>query len=526
VAGTMTDEAFAEFVQAAWPGLYRTAYLMLGDHQLAEDLVQASLAKTYASWRKIKEPAAAPAYARVVLANTAASWFRRRGWRNEHPTEVLPDAGTEHDLTTRTAVVDALATLAPRQRAVVVLRYYDDLSVREVAHALGISEGTVKSQTSDALARLRDVLDEEAAAVSVPGVDPAAVVGQGRRIQRDRRVRVATAVTAVLAIIGVGIGIGIAAREEPKRISPAEQVYLSEGAWIDGEDVHVGDHTVHVPDPYQVRYTSVGALVAPFDETHGGAGPPLTLIRPDGSTTEIDAPGIQELPGTDPTSSNIAYVRPVGEGYEHWELVVLDLADGEIVATVPYDDKVTIGSGRAPDVGLHGDDALLSTGDGLEVVDWRTGKRTPAASEGAGVAFTGSYGAGLYIIGDAEFEQPVDHWQVRSWTDGSIVSEIPGGQTAELSPDGRYLKVSRSPGFTVYDVRSGEKTHYFGDGYSWSDFGWSPHGHLVGRAPSGSRAAALVSCDPVDGTCVEVGTAHSPQVLFVHGAKNQAQSDS
>jgi RNA polymerase sigma-70 factor (sigma-E family) len=162
LARTLTDDEFAEFVHSAWPGLYRTAYLMLGDHQLAEDLVQTSLVKTYASWRKIKEPAAAPAYARVVLANTAASWFRRKSWRNEHPTEVLPDAGAEHDPTTRTALVDALGTLAPRQRAVVVLRYYDDLSVREVAHALDISEGTVKSQTSDALARLRAQLGEAA----------------------------------------------------------------------------------------------------------------------------------------------------------------------------------------------------------------------------------------------------------------------------------------------------------------------------------------------------------------------------
>jgi RNA polymerase sigma-70 factor (sigma-E family) len=160
MARRLTDEEFAEFVHAVWPGLYRTAYLILGEHQLAEDLVQTSLAKTYASWGKVKDPAAAPSYARVVLANTAASWFRRRSWRNERPTEVLPDSGTEHDPSTRTAVVDALATLAPRQRAVVVLRYFDDLSVREVAHALDISEGTVKSQTSDALARLRELLGD------------------------------------------------------------------------------------------------------------------------------------------------------------------------------------------------------------------------------------------------------------------------------------------------------------------------------------------------------------------------------
>lgn len=169
MAKPLKDEEFTEFVHVVWPGLYRTAYLMLGEHQLAEDLVQTSLAKTYASWRKVKEPDAAPAYARVVLANTAASWFRRRSWRNERPTEILPDPGVEHDPTTRTAVVAALATLAPRQRAVVVLRYYDDLSVREVAHALGISEGTVKSQTSDALARLRTVLGDDV----VPAIEGA-----------------------------------------------------------------------------------------------------------------------------------------------------------------------------------------------------------------------------------------------------------------------------------------------------------------------------------------------------------------
>ncbi len=161
MAKQLTDEEFTEFVHAVWPGLYRTAYLMLGEHQLAEDLVQTALAKTFASWRKVREPAAAPGYARVVLANTAASWFRRRSWRNEHPTEVLPEGAAEHDPTDRPAVVDALRTLPPRQRAVVVLRYYDDLSVREVAQALGISEGTVKSQTSGALARLRMQLGDD-----------------------------------------------------------------------------------------------------------------------------------------------------------------------------------------------------------------------------------------------------------------------------------------------------------------------------------------------------------------------------
>jgi RNA polymerase sigma-70 factor (sigma-E family) len=152
---TPTDGEFAEFVEAAWPGLYRTAYLILGEHQLAEDLVQTTLTKTYASWGKVREPAAALGYARVVLGHTAASWFRRRSWRNERPTEELPEQATTPDPSDRPAVIDALRTLSPRMRAVVVLRYFDDLSVREVARAMSISEGTVKSQTAHALDRLR-----------------------------------------------------------------------------------------------------------------------------------------------------------------------------------------------------------------------------------------------------------------------------------------------------------------------------------------------------------------------------------
>jgi RNA polymerase sigma-70 factor (sigma-E family) len=156
-----SDAEFGELVHASWASLYRTAYLLLGDHAEAEDLVQTALAKTYASWSRVRSLEAAPAYARTVLVNTAASWVRRRGWRNERPTADLPDhPAVTGDLADRPTLVAALATLAPRQRAVVVLRYYDDLSVAEVAAALGCSEGTVKSQTHDALGRLRALLGD------------------------------------------------------------------------------------------------------------------------------------------------------------------------------------------------------------------------------------------------------------------------------------------------------------------------------------------------------------------------------
>lgn len=160
------DAAFADFVHTAWPGLYRTAHLLLGDHGLAEDLAQTALAKTYTAWPRIREPEAAYSYARTTLVNTATSWFRRRSWRNEMPDEDLTNgAGAdvsahETDPTDRPALMAALAALPPRQRAVVVLRFYDDLSVAETADALGCSPGTVKSQTFAGLAALRRVLGE------------------------------------------------------------------------------------------------------------------------------------------------------------------------------------------------------------------------------------------------------------------------------------------------------------------------------------------------------------------------------
>src|SRR3954451_21375159 len=155
-----SDEAFTEFVVASWPSLYRTAYLMLGDRGLAEDLVQTSLAKTYASWGKVRDVGAARSYARTTLVNTAASWFRKRGWRAERPTETVESASYDEDPRVRPALMAALAELPPRQRAVVVLRFYEDLSVADTALALHCSQGTVKSQTSDALTKLRGLLGE------------------------------------------------------------------------------------------------------------------------------------------------------------------------------------------------------------------------------------------------------------------------------------------------------------------------------------------------------------------------------
>lgn len=157
-AGVGQQEEFDAFVAARSTALLRTAVLLTRDVGLAEDLVQTALAKTWFAWGRIE--VTPEAYTRRVLVNTYASWWRRK-WNGEHPTEELPESGglrhgADHRrVDDRTDLWTALGRLPKRQRAVVVLRYYEDLSERETAEVLGCSVGTVKSQASKALAKLR-----------------------------------------------------------------------------------------------------------------------------------------------------------------------------------------------------------------------------------------------------------------------------------------------------------------------------------------------------------------------------------
>jgi RNA polymerase sigma-70 factor (sigma-E family) len=155
----MEREDFDAFVRARSRPLLQAAWLLTGDWQTAEDLLQSALVKVYLAWGRIRRDGNAEAYARRVLVTTYVTGWRRR-WRGEVPTEILPDRAAWRDefaaSDLRHVVVEALHRLPPRQRAVVVLRYYLDLSEREVAAALGCSEGTVKSQAAKGLAALRD----------------------------------------------------------------------------------------------------------------------------------------------------------------------------------------------------------------------------------------------------------------------------------------------------------------------------------------------------------------------------------
>lgn len=159
----MAREEFDEFASGAVTRLYRAAFLMVGNHHQAEDLAQEVLARVYVAWPRISgDPRG---YAYRALSNAVAN---QRRWRGRHPEVQLegtdadhPAASWEEGVLSRAEVVDALRALTPGQTAVVVLRYYADLTEAQTAQALNVSTGTVKSQNAKALARLREVLGED-----------------------------------------------------------------------------------------------------------------------------------------------------------------------------------------------------------------------------------------------------------------------------------------------------------------------------------------------------------------------------
>ena len=149
---------FDDFVAARSRPLLKAAWLLTGDWQRAEDLLQTALAKAYLRWHRI-QPGRQEAYVRRILVTTYATWWRR-AWKSELPSAELPEAATDPDafdaVELRRELRQALSGLSGRQRATVVLRFYFDLSEAETAATLQCSVGTVKSQTARALTRLRE----------------------------------------------------------------------------------------------------------------------------------------------------------------------------------------------------------------------------------------------------------------------------------------------------------------------------------------------------------------------------------
>jgi len=165
------EEEFVAFATAARARLRRTAFLISGDWELASDIVQEALIRVYVAWPRIERKGGLPTYARRCVVNVAIDLGRKRSSTEvpAGPDAMDRPAGTvDLGVPAREALLDALRELPPRQRACVVLRYFEDLSIRETAEVLGCHEGTVKSQTARALDSLRqqthiqDLVDEGA----------------------------------------------------------------------------------------------------------------------------------------------------------------------------------------------------------------------------------------------------------------------------------------------------------------------------------------------------------------------------
>jgi RNA polymerase sigma-70 factor (sigma-E family) len=155
-----TELDFVEFVAARWTSLYRLAYLLTASPIAAEDLLQTTLEKAYMSWSRIGRMEFPEAYVRRMLANALVS-SRRRAWLREVPSDSMPEtAGDVIDVGVldRSLLWPLVCALPVRQRAVIVLRYYEDLTEAQIADVIGCAPGTVKSQTSAAMKALRRAL--------------------------------------------------------------------------------------------------------------------------------------------------------------------------------------------------------------------------------------------------------------------------------------------------------------------------------------------------------------------------------
>jgi RNA polymerase sigma-70 factor (sigma-E family) len=157
------DAEFSDYMAARQPSLLRTAFLLTGDRHTAEDLVQTALAKLYLRWDKVERLESIDGYVRRILVNEHSSLWRRPWKKRETVTADLPESAIEPETDPGGPDTDLwsfVQTLPRKQRAAIVLRYYEQLSEAETAAVLGVSVGTVKSQTSRALATMRSRADE------------------------------------------------------------------------------------------------------------------------------------------------------------------------------------------------------------------------------------------------------------------------------------------------------------------------------------------------------------------------------
>src|SRR6478672_1652496 len=280
-----------------------------------------------------------------------------------------------------------------------------------------------ESAMTDPIATL---LHDEASSLDIPAPPAGAVLARGRAVRRRRRATrtVAGAVAVIVVIAGVAATVSWRhdGRVEPARL-PDRTAYEQRGAWAVGDEVHVGNHVAVVPGAEELHYTSAGALVF-SPALHGfgkipGKGARTTLVTPDGDVRHLHYAGLSQLdrysPATDPSSPEIAYVRPAGR--DLLELVVVDLETGaEHVVDAPFRAR----RNRTSAARLISGDLVVYTPNGRPTqVNWHTGERLPVPPGMLGIG--GASGRDAYGVSSLDRRR----WEIRSRDDGSTLLRVP-----------------------------------------------------------------------------------------------------
>lgn len=422
------DDDFSAWAAEAERPLIRSAYLLTGDLHRSEDLVQEAMVKVALRWSRLRD-GHPTAYARRVIARDHVSLWRRRG-REVPVADPVTDAAVSSDPETVLVVRRALDRLTPAQRAVVVLRHFDDLTERETADTLGVSIGTVKSQNAVALARLRTGAPELLDLVQPTGLGEAAAA-EARRRRTGRRV-VAASVTAVVAVAAVLLVVrpGDDGRGEPAPVAPTTDSATDPAA--DAGKVFPEWDPFTIADA-PLRPSVLPARIEPPEQPASVLDEPIeraVLAWPEkGRDLRLldDRGGWRSVPGTaDAVAGTLRGVAPAALSDDGRKVAVsvnaglrvIDVTTGDD-RLLPWPDQVAGPWDDAPDLlWLPGGDelAILHWAD-TWVMDLEGGIRKPPWGR--------EYGVGLGVDRDGGMVEQADAYSgIDVWRDDTLVREL------------------------------------------------------------------------------------------------------
>ena len=494
------DVDYEDFVGREWAALYRTAYLLTGDHQRAGYMAQIALMKVCLAWSRVAAMQRPEAYTRGLMVKQLTSRWRRKSDR-EPPGLTLVEPvqpALDAQVAQPTAIWSHVLDLPPGQRAVVVLRHYENRSEREIAEMLGLSGGSVKTQAHHALASLRVRFGTSAAGALVdetmddrPGrvmdvevlltqtahqiasevlPPPAASAGQlGERAAAWRRRRGRAATGAVASVVIAAVALVPALRDQPDKESVDETHHRlgSVPAWMDSVgDIHIGDDVLDLPafplnPAWGVRYPepsfalTARGVVWPARAWNG----PLYWQPLDGEPIALT----EETPlsfTADPRGDHVVWIT------KGRDIVTYDVGERRTVDTSPLEG--TLDDNSYPPILFVSDDRVVyEAGGDVRMLDLTT--KSTTRMDGVSASNLVDYGNGVSVVATSGLRnRGVGRGgrslaQLEFRTEAGTVQAAPGrlSQEGRLSPDGRWFVTSTGyeagPRPVVLDTRTGEQ---------------------------------------------------------------------